>query len=426
VSVANAGNLLGFSGNLSFQNRNVGKRGIKMTNALRASVELNLNAAAGTQERINSNELNFTNTISIPKIVPAWANFFKQDKTAAHQTFFNTSITNTNRIGLFKLNSLGFNMGWETNLKKNKTITIKPLNIEYSNLYDRTPAFDTTLQQNPFLRYSFNSAVVVSHQFGFVVSRASTKNVHQVSTNRINFEAAVIPFDQIEFLRKDLRRFVKLDLEKIINWKYNRHEYAFRLFAGIGMPISSSDTTLPFFKQYFAGGPNSMRGWPIRGLGPGSKKPTPFNSRQFADRTGDIRFETNFEYRSNIAQLIPNTLVLKWSMFADVGNIWNVRNTQPNGGFDSAQFKLSLHDFYKELAVAAGAGIMLDFNYVLLRFDFGFRFKRPELSKNAGWKAPSIGFDDFLKKLFTSGPNDEYKIWRYENFNFSIGLSYAF
>jgi len=113
-------------------------------------------------------------------------------------------------------------------------------------------------------------------------------------------------------------------------------------------------------------------------------------------------------------------------VFADIGNIWNVRNTQPGGGFDSAQFKLNLLDFYKELGVTGGAGLRFDFNYVLLRIDLGFRFKRPELSENNGWKAPSIGFNDLYSKLFRRGVKDEFRIWRYENFNFSIGLSYPF
>jgi hypothetical protein len=73
--------------------------------------------------------------------------------------------------------------------------------------------------------------------------------------------------------------------------------------------------------------------------------------------------------------------------------------------------------------VAAGTGFRVDFNYVVLRFDLGFRFKRPELAYiNDGWKAPSLGFDDVIQKIFTR----QYKKWRYENFNFTIGISYPF
>ena len=169
-----------------------------------------------------------------------------------------------------------------------------------------------------------------------------------------------------------------------------------------------------------------MRAWPIRGLGPGSKPLATYNSRSFADRTGDIRLEANFEYRRTLFQIIPNSIVLKYALFTDVGNIWNFKNTIAGGGYDSAQFKLNPKDFYRELGVTAGAGLRFDFNFVLIRVDFGFRIKRPELSTNGGWKLPSIGFNDLFGKIFTSGVDDEYRKWRYENFNFSVGLSYPF
>jgi hypothetical protein len=86
-----------------------------------------------------------------------------------------------------------------------------------------------------------------------------------------------------------------------------------------------------------------------------------------------------------------------------------------------------LKNFYKQLGLSAGTGIRFDFSNLILRLDLGFRFKRPEMYyKNAGWKAPDIGFDDFFKKIFTRGSNDEYRKWRYENFNFSVGISYPF
>ena len=110
-----------------------------------------------------------------------------------------------------------------------------------------------------------------------------------------------------------------------------------RAFAGVGI-ASKKDTTLPFFKQYFGGGANSMRGWPVRGIGRGSQALTPYDSNTFNDRTGDIQLETNIEYRYTIAQIIPNSLVLKGALFADIGNVWNFRNTKPAGGIDSTQF----------------------------------------------------------------------------------------
>jgi hypothetical protein len=73
--------------------------------------------------------------------------------------------------------------------------------------------------------------------------------------------------------------------------------------------------------------------------------------------------------------------------------------------------------------MAAGYGFRFDASYVVLRLDFGFRFKRPETSDvNNGWKAPDVSFDDIFQKILSR----EYRQWRYENFNFSFGINYPF
>ena len=83
--------------------------------------------------------------------------------------------------------------------------------------------------------------------------------------------------------------------------QYNKSSLILRAYTGIGMPLLGSDSnrTLPFFKQYFGGGSNSMRAWPVRGIGPGGRPLVPYSSNQtaFNDRTGDIQLELNAEYR---------------------------------------------------------------------------------------------------------------------------------
>ena len=216
-----------------------------------------------------------------------------------------------------------------------------------------------------------------------------------------------------------MRQFVKVDGEYTFAITNPKSARVFRAFLGVGIPLENNDTaSLPFFKQYYSGGANSMRGWPIRGIGPGAK-PLGINNVLTNDRTGDIRFEVNAEYRHDLFQIIPNSLTLKWALFTDIGNVWNFRNTRPGGsGSDSLQF--NFNNFYKQLGVDVGTGFRFDFNYVVLRFDLGFRFKRPDIAKNEGWQIPDISFNNLLKK------GDEYRNWRYQNFNFTIGLSYPF
>ncbi|MFT3908205.1 MAG: BamA/TamA family outer membrane protein [Ferruginibacter sp.] len=435
-----SGNLFGISGNLSLLNRNFAKEGVRMTHTIRAGIELNNSSRGAKSQLINSNELGYTNIIAIPRVVnPAdFLRLFQKDsatqrrrKQIAGETFVNTDLAYNNRLNLFNLQSFNLNLGF-TMVNKNKwTWTFRPFFLGFSNLFNESDSFKTILKDNPFLQYSYNTAFAVGGGLG--VFKAFNNPVHPLSqlkerSLRFNMEESGLSWGAIPILKKFKRRYIKGDMEYKYTVSYQKTAIAFRSFVGVGIPLLGTDTnrTLPFFKQYFGGGSNSMRGWPVRGIGPGGKPLTPFNSDKtiFNDRTGDVQLELNAEYRYDIARLYPG-ITLRGAIFVDAGNIWNMRNTKTDGTPDTTQFQFK--NLYKQLGLSAGTGFRLDFNYLVVRLDLGFRFKRPELYyTNDGWKAPPIGFNDAFKKIFARGPNQEYRKWRYENFNFTIGIGYAF
>jgi outer membrane protein assembly factor BamA len=302
------------------------------------------------------------------------------------------------------------------------------VNIDFRRLYNRSASFDGTLDSFPFLRYSFNTALVVGPGFSFTSIHVNPQHPTRQHTFKFNIEESGLLLGRLKsalsssgnanFLTKYLKEFVKGDIEYNYTISHPKSAMVFRLFAGVGIPLTSADTTLPFFKQYFGGGPNSMRGWPVRGIGVGGQKLAPFDANTFNDRTGDIQLEGNAEYRYNIAPLFSNAVTLKGAVFLDAGNIWDVKNTKPDGSLDSAKFQFK--NIYKQLGVSAGTGFRFDFSYFLIRFDLGFRLKRPDISENDGWKLPAINF----KNLF--GNSDAIRRWRYENYNFTIGIDYPF
>ena len=420
------GNLFGLSGNLSLVNRNIGKEAIKMTHRLRAGVELNNNnnRSNNANKFINSTEFSYRNGVVFPKvfqIIPQ-----KRRRYVAGESFINTGFSFTNRLNLFSLQSVNLNLGSTKISEKRHKYTLRPLNAEFNYLFNQSDSFKKILVQNPFLRYSYNTAFIIGTSASYASTYRNPKHLLSLGRQRdfkANAEESGLTWGALPILNKYKRKYIKLDAEYKYTVTYTKTALAFRLFAGVGIPIGN-DTfkTLPFFKQYFGGGSNSMRGWPVRGIGLGSQMLIPFTTQfAFNDRTGDMQLEGNAEYRYDIARIIPNSLTLRGALFIDAGNVWNIRNANPLGGTDSAQFKFS--NLYKQLGVSAGTGFRLDFNYFILRFDLGFRFKRPELSDvNNGWKAPSIGFGDAFKKLFAKSQRQ----WRYENFNFTIGISYPF
>ena len=429
TTAALAGNLFGISGNLSLLNRNFGKEGIRMTHSFRAGIELNNNARASNTRLINSQELSYGNTIVFPRLVtpfPALFNLFKKGfrpKTA--ESFINTNLSYNNRLDLFDLQSVNIGFGSTFLTNNDWKIVFKPVNVEFSYLFNQTDSFNRILRDIPFLRYSYNTALIIGMSGGIARTWNIPKQLRDISKERsikLNIEESGMTWGALPIANNYKRNYIKIDLEYKNTISYAKKALATRIFMGVGAAFGS-DTTLPFFKQYFGGGSNSMRGWPVRGIGRGSQKLVEYKTNIFNDRTADMQFEANLEYRYDIARIIPNTLTLRGALFTDIGNIWNLRNSNPDGQRDSTQFRFK--NFYKELGLAAGTGFRLDFNYFILRFDFGFRFKKPERSHiNAGWQAPSIGFNDFFQKLF--GRQEANRRWRYENFNFTIGISYPF
>ncbi|HEV8080399.1 MAG TPA: BamA/TamA family outer membrane protein, partial [Chitinophagaceae bacterium] len=355
ISATNSGNLMGVSGNLSLLDRNVGKEAIRMTNAIRAGIEFNTSKRNGGSI-INSNEFSFSNSILFPKFTTPFSSINRK-KLLVQQSFINTNISFIKRIDFFNQQVFNISHGYNWTNKANRNWTYTPFNFDFRRIYNTTLRFDTTLLKYPFLRYSFNTALVMGQSLRYISNFINPKYPQRATTFKFNIEESGLIWGRLKdaiskngsnnFLEKYLKQFLKTDIEYTYTISHPKSAIVFRTFAGVGIPLSRSDTTLPFFKQYFGGGPNSMRGWPVRGIGIGAQPLAPYRNNTFNDRTGDIQLEGNAEYRYNIAPIFSNAVYLKGAFFVDAGNIWNFKNTKANGTLDSTQFKIE--NIYKQL-----------------------------------------------------------------------------
>ncbi len=143
-----------------------------------------------------------------------------------------------------------------------------------------------------------------------------------------------------------------------------RQSIAFHVGAGVAFPYGNSDV-LPFEKRFYSGGANSVRGWGVRTLGPGSYDSTDSLSNFFY-QCGDIRFDISLEYRAKLFW------VVELGLFLDAGNIWTIKDYENQAG---GAFKFN--KFYEQIAAAYGAGIRLDFKYFLVRVDMGMKAHNP-------------------------------------------------
>ena len=172
-------------------------------------------------------------------------------------------------------------------------------------------------------------------------------------------------YGQRKIFRIAFAQYVKIDLDYTKQFSLSpRVRMLLHGDFGIAIPYGNSNI-LPFEKRYFAGGPNSVRGWAVRSLGPGRFRSTD-GTIDFINQTGDMKLHLNAELRG------PLFWKFNYAVFLDAGNIWTLRNydDQPGGQF---QF----NKFLRDLAVAYGVGVRLNFDFFILRFDFGMKAVNP-------------------------------------------------
>lgn len=163
-----------------------------------------------------------------------------------------------------------------------------------------------------------------------------------------------------------IAQFIRTDLEYKKFWNFSSENIlAFRTFIGIAFPFNNSNS-IPFSRSYFIGGPNDLRAWKIYDLGPGTTK------TGLEYNVGNLKFLSSLEYRFKIINSI------KGAFFVDVGNIWDISNSQLNT--TEANFKgfKSLQD----IAIGSGFGLRYDLSFILLRLDLGFKTYEPYLTQN--------------------------------------------
>lgn len=196
-------------------------------------------------------------------------------------------------------------------------------------------------------------------------------------------------FSQYVRLETDFRYYQKLGPTSVL---------ANRIIIGVSKPYGNS-TALPFVKQFFAGGNNSVRAFRSRALGPGSYE-QPKSTDFLPDQSGDIKLELNTEWRMKLFSIVHGAL------FVDAGNIWlyNDDPAKPGATFSS--------DFLKELAVGAGAGLRFDISFLVLRLDVAIPLRKPYLPEGDRWVLNQINFSN--------------KEWRRENIVLNIGIGYPF
>lgn len=219
--------------------------------------------------------------------------------------------------------------------------------------------------------YSYNSAggalvnnTITTNSYSIRAGFESAGNILYGISKMINMrknkdgEYAILGIPYAQYLKGDF------DFAKNIIIDH-RNSLAFHAGIGIAVPYGNAKV-VPFEKRYFSGGANSVRGWSVRNLGPGSFA----GDGNFMNQSGDIKLDASIEYRTRLFWKF------RGAAFIDAGNIWTIREyeNQPGGVFE-------FDKFYKQIAVAYGLGLRLNLDFFVLRFDGGMKAINPKYKK---------------------------------------------
>lgn len=287
------------------------------------------------------------------------------------------------------ISTMGWSYKWIRRDARHRYI-LTPIDINYVYLPKSTNNFlDQIAPDNPLLRYSYEDHFIMRLGFNFYYSnklRPSPFRIQRqkdIVTLRVQSETAgnlLFGISRAIHPHRDFQtnpykvfginfsQYVRADADfSYLHVFDRRNSLAFYAGVGIGVPYGNS-RILPFEKRFYGGGANGVRGWAVRTLGPG-RYPGNNSVSDFIYQCGDIRLNLSVEYRAKLFWVVEGGL------FIDAGNIWTIHNyeTQPYGMF-------KFNSFYKEIAAAYGAGIRLDFNYFLVRFDLGMKAYNPAIN----------------------------------------------
>lgn len=332
----------------------------------------------------------------IPRLVPFSPSRFRY---SVPKTKIGLGADFLNRSQLYTLTSINTSFGYTWNANKYVYHELNPISINYNNLANTTDAFEDILTQNPFLRTSFEQQFIAGLNYGFTYNELVDTDKNTPIFFSTNFELAgntlnLLSGNETEILGLEYAQYARLDADFRYYWKWGREQtLVSRIYGGWGIPFGNS-STLPFVKQFFSGGPYSVRAFQIRSLGPGTFQSDSDGSSAFFDQSGNLQLEANIEYR------FPIWSYLKGAFFADAGNVWltygiDVPEDEPE---DSRIFNEELSeqgrfgsDWASQLGVGVGLGLRVDIQNFVIRLDLASPWRVPYLPENERTRVPFFG-----------------------------------
>jgi len=395
---------------LSWRNRNFLKGAELFTVSIFGGIEKQV---SGNQRNISTLRLGGDLNLYVPRIISPFK--FKTASGFVPKTRFNLGYELFQRNTQYTLNSFKGSYGYVFRDDITKEHQLNVLAINYVKPINITPDFQRGLDTNITLRRSIERQFIIGSNYNYNINTNAKPNRKQhnfyfngnidLSGNLLGLitgadvdkgkEKLILntPFSQYAKVETEVRHYFKLGTKP-------ENMLVSRLIAGLGYAYGNSQT-VPFIKQFFIGGTNSIRAFRARSLGPGKYYAGNAQSVGFLpDQPGDVKIEANTELRAKLFSIVQGAI------FVDAGNIWTRRDdtSRPGSKFTSK--------FLNDFAVGTGAGLRFDVKFLVLRLDVAFPIRKPYLPGGPAWVIDQVDFGN--------------RQWRRENMVYNLAIGYPF
>jgi hemolysin activation/secretion protein len=276
----------------------------------------------------------------------------------------------------------GASFGYEWHSSDFARFTLNPIELKVVSLKNMNSDFFDRITRDPYVRSLYENYFSLGLSSSFIHTNQFETYTKRTHYFRVNFDIAGNLMSIFNlFMKRDAEekhlifdsrysQYARIDATFTNNIITNRNnKLVYRFFAGIGRAYGNS-ISLPFEKMFYAGGANSMRGWQVRSIGPGSaQRDTLFI---IPNQVADFRLELNAELRFKVIWL------LEGAVFFDAGNIWTLNKADNREG---ARFEFNT--FFKTIATNTGIGARFNLNnWFTIRIDWGFKIHNPALPQH--------------------------------------------
>ncbi|WP_316750893.1 BamA/TamA family outer membrane protein [Pedobacter gandavensis] len=381
-------------------------------NVFRGAEQLEVSASGGFEKQIKGSNQKQGNSYSLTGqaklIFPRFLlPFFKFNSTNAFipKTNILASYQILDRVDYtLKAAKAEFGYGWKESIYKEHIFNPISINYVKSNVVDSATLFE----KNPSLRTSLENQFIVGLNYNFTyndqIDQHKRNNIYfsgdlETSGTLFGMFASKNDAGKKALFGTALSQFIRLEGDVRNYYKVNKKvTWANRLNIGYGYAYGN-DRSMPFVRQFFAGGSSDIRAFGSRLLGPGSYVIP--DSLTFKDQGGDIKILFNTELRFKIVSMLYG------ATFIDAGNIWlrEKNNLKPGGEF-------KFNRFLSQMAIGTGAGLRVDASFFVIRLDVAFPVRRPDLPGGPAWVIKNIDFGS--------------SAWRKQNLTYNLGIGYPF